>query len=104
MVEATGVHRPIRDRRHSTMKQVTFKFDNGDRVKDAISGFEGIVSARTQYLTGCIQYGISYETLLEGKVPDAIWMDEDRLTLSQAGAFELKVQTNGGPQHHPSHK
>jgi hypothetical protein len=38
------------------MSNKTFKFDLGVTVKDVIHGFEGVVTGRCQYLTGCTQY------------------------------------------------
>lgn len=35
-----------------------FKFENGQTVKDRVTGFKGVILGRTQYATGCIQYGI----------------------------------------------
>ena len=36
-------------------KSVKFGLDNGDHVRDIVSGQEGIVTARCQWLNGCIQ-------------------------------------------------
>ena len=31
----------------------------GDRIRDRVTGFEGIFTARTEFLNGCTQYDIS---------------------------------------------
>ena len=41
-------------------KNPDFKLFLGDKAKDLITGFEGIIIARTQYLTNCNTYGIKF--------------------------------------------
>lgn len=59
----------------------------GDRVKDTISGIEGIANARTVYLNGCVQ--IAVETPPKDDVLNAQWVDEFRLVVLEAGSFKL---------------
>jgi len=35
-----------------------FKYNLGEKFKDKLTGFVGIIQARTEYLTGCIKYGL----------------------------------------------
>ncbi len=57
-----------------------FKYELGEKVKDKITKFKGVIMARIEYLTGCNQYGISPEELTkEGKRPDWEYIDENRL-------------------------
>jgi len=35
-----------------------WKFNNGDKVKDIVTGFTGIVIARTEFRNGCSRYMI----------------------------------------------
>ena len=57
-------------------KPVDFKFDLGTQVKDTLTGFEGIILARAEYLTGCHHYGVQPRQLdKEGKRPDWEWID-----------------------------
>jgi len=45
-----------------------FKYELGQGVKDIVSGFCGVVTARIEYLTGCGQYALSPTKLSkEGK-------------------------------------
>ncbi len=54
----------------------------GQRVKDKITGFEGIATARVEYLTGCIQYCLKPEKLDEkGKMIEGEYIDEGQLEL-----------------------
>lgn len=41
----------------------------GDKVRDNVSGFEGITVGRTLFLNGCIQYVIAGKVGKEGKFP-----------------------------------
>ena len=58
-----------------------FKFDNGQVLKDKVSGFQGVVVGRTEYDTGCRHYGLQSQELHDGKPVDWEWFDESRLIL-----------------------
>ncbi len=81
------------------MEKGTFKFELGARVKDVITGYKGVVGGRTQYLRGCIQYGIVKEGLTkEGTYPDWVWLDESRLMLdSESLKLMMVLTTPAGP-------
>ena len=51
----------------------------GTKVKDSITGFEGIATSRVEYLIGCTQIGITPPVDKDGKVPDVVYLDEYRL-------------------------
>lgn len=58
----------------------------GDRVRDMISGFAGIVTGKTEYLNGCRQFSVSPEQLdKDGKPIDALWIDEQSLSIVKSG-------------------
>jgi len=88
----------------------------GSKVRDKITGFEGIAIARTTYLTGCDRYGIQPAGIFEGKTADAEWYDETRLEILGPGpmmaqppetVFPRNVEPKpekpktGGPQKDP---
>ena len=52
----------------------------GDKVKDKITGFEGITVAKVIYLNGCISYEVQPQKLKDGKMLDTVWFDEQQLT------------------------
>mgnify|MGYP001122715477 CR=1 FL=1 len=52
----------------------------GGRVKDKITGFEGIAIAKIIYLNGCISYEVRAQELKDGKMLDTVWIDEQQLT------------------------
>jgi hypothetical protein len=61
----------------------------GCRVRDRISGFEGIASGRADYLTGCTQYAVAAKGLHEGKPVAWQWFDELRLEVVEQAALKL---------------
>jgi len=78
----------------------------GDKVKDVITGFEGIVTARASYLTGCDQLCVQPQGLDKDQKPiESRWYDENRLVVTQASAVQLatvpfapQLRAGGGPQ------
>lgn len=75
------------------------KFSTGDRVRCLVSGFEGVVIARTEYLNGCKQYAIKPPIDKDGKMIEAAWIDEPQLLLVEEGAVKIagEERTRGGP-------
>jgi len=55
----------------------------GDRVKDKISGFEGIVTSVTDYVAGCRRIGVSPETTDKGNHIDTEIFDEPMLAVTK---------------------
>ncbi len=54
----------------------------GDRVRCRITGCEGIAVARTDWIYGCLRWGVQREKLeKEGKVQDPAWFDDDQLVI-----------------------
>lgn len=80
--------------------ETSFKFELGVTVRDVINGYEGPITGRAQYLTGCTQYLVANSKLdKEGKVQDGYWIDEGRLELKpKVKPVELsQAQPPGGP-------
>ena len=69
----------------------------GKEAKDKITGFEGIIIGKINYLFGCAQYGIAPKSK-DGKVKDTNWFDEGRVEIIGNGIApeEVKVEKNGG--------
>jgi len=64
------------------------KIHLGDLVRDPISGFQGVVTARTEWLYGCIRISVAPEKLdKDGKVQDAQWFDEPQLEFLGTGSY-----------------
>ena len=51
----------------------------GDAVRDGITGFTGIVAAKTEWLNGCVRFGIQSRNLAERKPVELQWFDEPQL-------------------------
>lgn len=52
----------------------------GQKVTEKISGFTGIVIAKTEWVYGCVRFGVQAEGLTDGKPIEAQWFDEGELT------------------------
>jgi hypothetical protein len=63
----------------------------GDRVRDRITGFEGIVIGITDWLYQCRRPIVQPSTLTsDGKPTESMSFDEDQLDVLEAGAFVIK--------------
>ena len=65
-----------------------FKFGQLTEVKDRVTGFQGHVTGRADYATGCRQYLVVPRCAAgeEMKMPEGSWIDEGRLI--QVGVAE----------------
>ena len=70
----------------------------GDKVKDRITGYTGIVVFRMDWLYGCVRFVVQSQTLDEkGKPIDNASFDLDQLCLIEADALADKAtKTEGG--------
>lgn len=73
----------------------------GDVAKDTITGFEGVVVARTQWLIGCDRLTLQPQKLKDGKPLDPITFDEPQCNLVKAKAAPRGSRTTGGPRPEP---
>jgi len=76
-----------------------FIFELGQKAKDKITGFEGIITGRCEHITGCNTYGLKSKIDKEGKTNDAEWVDEGMIEITGKGVTEKSVKAvdNGGP-------
>lgn len=63
----------------------------GDRVKDKITGFSGIVIAKAEWITGCVRIGVLPEKS-EGSLPEPEWIDEVYLEILNKKVFQPNIQ------------
>lgn len=56
-----------------------FVIELGQKVKDRITGFEGVVTGRCAYISGCDQALVTPPVDKEGKHVEAHWFDVQRL-------------------------
>lgn len=67
----------------------------GEKVRDTVTGFEGIAVARLEYLNGCVQYCVQ-PPAKDNKVEEGTWVDEAQLQAVGVGVTVAKRGT-GGP-------
>jgi hypothetical protein len=73
--------------------------DLGQKARDKVTGFEGIITGRAQYLYGCDQYCI-VPPAKDGKIGSAEWFDEGRIEVVGRGILpkDVRAEKPGGPQ------
>lgn len=78
-------------------------FKLGQKARDKVTGFDGILTARCTYFTGCDQYSIQ-PPAKDGKVESSMWFDETRIEITGNGVTLAPVATpkKGGPQNTPA--
>ena len=73
----------------------------GSKVKDKVTGFEGIVVTKCEYLNGCIQFAVQ-PVAENNKVNETQWIDIQQLEISADEIIEItKYKTGGGFRNHP---
>ncbi len=68
----------------------------GDKARDTITGFQGIVVAITEWLNGCIRITIQPQELREGKPIDAVTFDVEQVSVVTEQAAPV-LAPSGGP-------
>jgi hypothetical protein len=78
------------------------KFDFGDKVRDIVNGYQGIVTARHEYLNGCVRYHVDPGKVeKDGKSPEGATIDEGQLELVKRGVVKIPARDVGGPMPEP---
>jgi hypothetical protein len=86
----------------------TTKIELGDIARDRMTGFEGVVVARTEWLYGCSRLTLKPQGLKDGKSIDTETFDEPQLERVIADAFERypappsPAPSTGGPRPEPA--
>lgn len=65
--------------------EVQFKL--GVKLKDKITGHEGIAVGVLIYINGCIQFGLKGQLDKDGKMPETHWIDQSQLEQTGEGIF-----------------
>lgn len=69
----------------------------GQKVKDLVTGFSGIVIGHMEHLNGCHQLQIKRDTLDKDGVPvESVWIDIEQLKVVGKGIIKKRVVTNTG--------
>ena len=57
------------------------KIKLGNKVRDKVTGFEGIATARIEYINKCVQFCVKPKVKEDGKMPDGEYIDVDELEI-----------------------
>lgn len=76
----------------------------GDRVKDPITGFAGIVTGMTTWLHGCIRVGVAPEKMKDGKIGDEVWFDQARVEVVKKNVHEPIIAVAAPAPAAPKHR
>ena len=84
------------------MKLPNGKVELGDQVEDVVSGFKGIVMARTEWLNGCARIVVQPKVGKDRKMPDNACFDEPQLKIIKRANTPKPVRkqraSTGGPK------
>ena len=71
----------------------------GQKVRDKITGLEGIAIGRTEWLHGCVRISIQPQELRDGKMLDVVSIDEPQLDVIEEKKLKPSPTTGpGGPR------
>lgn len=80
----------------------TTQISMGVKARDKITGFEGIVTGRCDYLYGCTQWGIT-PPAKDGETKPTNWFDEGRVEYVDRGILPEEVRAERrGPGEAPT--
>lgn len=68
----------------------------GDKVKDTVSGFEGIATGKIIWMNGCVRFAVQGKAKKGEKPDDVVWIDEPQLIVIKPISVLKKIST-GGP-------
>lgn len=83
-----------------------YKYELGLTARDVVTGFEGVITGRGDYITGCKQYCLVSKEKKDGEPIGGQWFDEARLAVDHSiPQFNLQAEEGkevpadvGGPQ------
>ncbi len=76
----------------------------GNKVKDTVTGFQGIATGRTEWMYGCARICVEPQELHDGKPIEGQWFDEQRLEVISDDRPQVSKDssaTTGGPRRDP---
>lgn len=68
----------------------------GNKIRDTVTGFEGIAISRIEYLNGCTQFCVQPPIDKEGKRPEGVYLDHAQLEVVGQGVA-VEAKDTGGP-------
>ena len=80
---------------------------NGDLVRELVTGYEGVVVSRTEFLNGCIRVSIQARDLKDGKPVEPLHADVEQLSIIgnvEEEVFAPRPIGTGGDRTYPSRR
>jgi len=74
-----------------------FKFDLGCVAKDLVTGYTGVIIAKTEWLSGCRRYVLQSQKLHDGKPVESLSVDEEQIELDEIAPRVVIGKPTGGP-------
>jgi hypothetical protein len=68
----------------------------GSKARDTVSGWEGTLTARYEYMNGCVRYEVSASDK-DGK-PEAFVFDQQQIEMIEEKAPPAEPKPTGGPR------
>ena len=79
-----------------------FGIELGSRVRDTITGFTGIVIARSDFLSGCNQVCVQPSCEKENELNKPEWLDIERIEKVSESEVEYRSRLSGADVHLPT--
>ncbi len=78
----------------------------GDKVKDTVTGFSGVATAKVEFLNGCIQFMVTPKMAKPKKnetpeYPTATYIDVEQLVMVGVRKKTKSEPSGGGIRQHP---
>lgn len=70
----------------------------GKKVRDTVSGFEGIITSRVEYINGCVQFCVTPKVVKDNIRPDSEYIDEAQIEIIKEEKVEIESKRTGGHQ------
>lgn len=67
----------------------------GQKVKDVITGFTGIITGHVEYISGCNQSLLQPPVKPDGDYVESRWFDDDRMLMVDEKPVELPIENPG---------
>jgi len=77
------------------------KIKLGSKVRDKITGFTGVATAKIEYLNGCVQVCIRPPVGVDNKMPEHEYIDIEQIEVIDNGdtlLAKIEKKFTGGPQ------
>lgn len=79
----------------------TTEINLGDMARDKITGFDGVITGRTEWINGCVRYALQSKTLKDGKILEPEWIDSQQIEIIKPEVVKTAENPRGGPMKDP---